>query len=460
MTVIPTDSPDNAVTEVASAAPDKRDSFISRLSTGTGAFNVLGPRKIYYAVAIVLVVASLLLIFLRGFNLGIDFAGGTQITIAPNAGQVLDQTNITDVVNQATGLTDVTPQKVGSNVEITTSLDSTNNQDKGKVDAAVKALVTAFHLPASSVTSSAVSQTWGSEVSKQAVISVIVFLIAVALFIWIRYERRAAVAAVASTIQVMVITAGIYSLVGFELSPSTVIGLLTILGFSLYDTVVVYDKVQENTRGLLSLTRRTYSEAANLGINQTLMRSINTSLIALLPVAGLLIAGIALLGSGTLKDLALVQLIGMIVGAYSSLFVAVPMSVDLRLLEPNIKAHTKRVIAKRESEGLLVDSVGDPIGRTAPVVRTNKSSRARSAAKSTTAKLPSPKPATAAQSAPMVDEAPAMVTVSKPAAAAPTPLVPDMQPGEKPRPGVRPPTAKSKPRPTGKNARPTGKRQR
>ncbi len=462
MTVFPTDSPDDAVIEPASAVPGKRDGFVSRLSTGTGAFNVLRPRKIYYAVGIVLVVASLLLIFLRGFNLGIDFAGGTQITIAPNAGQVLDQSSITSVVNQATGLTDVTPQKVGSNLEVTTSLDSSNPGDKTKVDAAVRALAAAFHLPANSVTSSAVSQTWGSEVSKQAVISVIVFLIAVALFIWIRYERRAAIAAVASTIQVMVITAGIYSLVGFELSPSTVIGLLTILGFSLYDTVVVYDKVQENTRGLLSLTRRSYSEAANLAINQTLMRSINTSLIALLPVAGLLVAGIALLGSGTLKDLALVQLIGMIVGAYSSLFVAVPLSVDLRLLEPNIKAHTKRVVAKRAAEGLLVDAVGDPIGRTAPVVRTNKSGRARSAtAKPTPAKAASLQPTTAAQSAPvMLDEAPATVTIGKPAAVGPTPLISDMQPGEKPRPGVRPPPAKPKPRPTGKNGRTTGKRHR
>ena len=122
--------------------------------------------------------------------------------------------------------------------------------------------------------------------SSQALISVVVFLIAVAIFIWIRYERRAAVAAVTSTIQVMIITAGVYSLVGFEVSPATVIGLLTILGFSLYDTVVVFDKVEENTKGLTSLTRRTYTEAANLAVNQTLMRSINTSLIALLPVAG------------------------------------------------------------------------------------------------------------------------------------------------------------------------------
>ena len=124
----------------------------------------------------------------------------------------------------------------------------------------------------------------------------VVFLVAVAGFLWIRYERRVAVGAVVSVLHDLIITAGIYSLFGFEVTPATVIGLLTILGFSLYDTVVVFDKVQENTKGLTSLTRRTYPEAANLAVNQTLMRSINTSLIALLPVAGLLVAGVAILG--------------------------------------------------------------------------------------------------------------------------------------------------------------------
>ena len=152
------------------------------------------------------------------------------------------------------------------------------------------------------------------------------------------------------------------------------IGLLTILGFSLYDTVVVYDKVQENTKGLTSLTRRTYTEAANLAINQTLMRSINTSLIALLPVAGLLVAGVAILGSGTLKDLALVMLIGMLVGAYSSVFIAVPLAVDLKIRDPMIRAHTARVLAKRKAEGLMVDADGDPIRR---IGRTTGGSRRR-----------------------------------------------------------------------------------
>src|SRR5699024_2163521 len=165
--------------------------------------------------------------------------------------------------------------------------------DATQVTSLKHALTKAFSL-SSDVSDSAVSGTWGSQISIRALISVIVFLIAVALFIWIRYEHRVSIGAVLSVLHDLVVAAGVYALIGFEVAPATVIGLLTILGFSLYDTVVVYDKVEENVKGLTSLLRRTYDEAANMAINQTLMRSINTSLTALLPVAGLLVAGIAL----------------------------------------------------------------------------------------------------------------------------------------------------------------------
>ena len=146
----------------------------------------------------------------------------------------------------------------------------------------------------------------------------------------------------------VLVTAGIYSLVGFEVTPASVIGLLTILGFSLYDTVVVFDKVQENTRGLLGLTRRTYSEAANLAVNQTLMRSINTSLIAVLPVLGLLVIGVWLLGVGTLKDLALVQMVGILAGTASSIFLATPLIVDLTMRRPAYQQQAERVLQRRD----------------------------------------------------------------------------------------------------------------
>lgn len=348
-------------------------SFLSRLSTGTGAFDILGRRRSYYIFSTVLIVASVLFIVLRGFNFGIDFAGGMRLTFQPAAGaNSVEATQVADIVNTATGETTAVSQVVGLQIQVTTG-----ELSQDKVQAAKDALTKAFN-PTDGVSDATVSGTWGAEISERAVLAVVVFLVLVAVLIWIRYERRVALGAVGSTLHDLIVTAGIYAAVAFEVTPATIIGLLTIMGFSLYDTVVVYDKVQENARGLTSLTRRTYPEAANLAINQTLMRSINTSLIALLPVAGLLVAGISL-GSGTLKDLGLVLLVGMLVGAYSSVFLAVPIAVDLKIREPAIKAHTARVLAKRNHDGLIVDADGDPIRR----VGAADGSRAGSAAGAT-----------------------------------------------------------------------------
>ena len=184
----------------------------------------------------------------------------------------------------------------------------------------------------------------------KAIEGLIVFLIVVSIYIAIRYQWRMSAAGILALLHDLVVAAGIYSIVGFEVTPSTVVGLLTILGFSLYDTVVVFDKVAENTKDITAGSRMTYSEAANLAVNQTLMRSINTSLIALLPVAGLLFVGAGILGVGTIKDLALILFVGLASGAYSSLFLATPVVVDLTEREPQYKALTKRVVAKRSSE--------------------------------------------------------------------------------------------------------------
>ena len=354
---------ETATTSATRAEAESHHSFISRLTTGTGAFDVLGRRKYYYLFSSVIVLASILFIVIRGFAFGIDFAGGTQVSFPLPAGESIEsiQTDAASVFAQATGHQPDAVQQVGtgasSQVEIS-SLVLTEPQ----VAAAKAALGKSYNIAVTNISDSQVSNTWGSEITWRAVLAVIIFLIAVAIFIWIRYESRVAVGAVSSVIHDLLVTAGIYAAVGFEVAPATIIGLLTILGFSLYDTVVVYDKVQENSKGLLSLTRRTYPEAANLAVNQTLMRSINTSLIALLPVAGLLVAGVAILGSGTLKDLALVLLVGMLVGAYSSVFVAVPLAVDLKMLDPQLKAHTQRVIAKRKQDAIVVDATGDPLG--------------------------------------------------------------------------------------------------
>jgi preprotein translocase subunit SecF len=375
------------------------------------------------------VVASILLIVFRGFHYGIDFAGGTTLTFQPADGASVSITQVAQTVTSATGVETESVQTVGSQMQVT-SPSLTDDQVT-----AAKAAINAAFSPPGGVSDSAVSETWGSEISQRALLAVVVFLIAVAAFLWIRYEKRMAAGAVVSVLHDLIITAGIYSLVGFEVTPATVIGLLTILGFSLYDTVVVYDKVQENTKGLTSLNRRTYPEAANLAINQTLMRSINTSLIALLPVAGLLVAGVVILGSGTLKDLSLVMLIGMLVGAYSSVFIAVPFAVDLKLRDPAIKTHTARVLAKRKAEGLIVDADGDPIARTGGTAR----------------KVAAP----AAQA----DAAPAAVAPGGTA----TVVRPDLKAGAAPKPGVKPvrPTSKSGPRgKSGPAPKPSGKRTR
>jgi len=195
--------------------------------------------------------------------------------------------------------------------------------------------------------------------------------VAVFAYITIRFEWKMAVAALAALLHDLLITAGIYSIVGFELTPSTVVGLLTILGFSLYDTVVVFDKVRENVRDLGATARMTYDEAANLAVNQTLMRSINTSLISLLPVAGLLFVGAGLLGVGTIKDLALILFVGLAVGGYSSLFLATPMVVELKQREPDVRTLARRVAARRSSasargEQVLVTAPSAP-ARTTPL---------------------------------------------------------------------------------------------
>ena len=177
--------------------------------------------------------------------------------------------------------------------------------------------------------------------------ALVVFLVIVSIYIAIRYERDMALAALAALFFDLLVTAGVYSLVGFEVTPATVIGLLTILGFSLYDSVVVFDKVEENTRGVLHLNKKTYAEQANLAVNQTLMRSINTTVIGVLPVLALMVIAVWLLGVGTLKDLALVQLVGIIVGAYSSIFFATPLLVSIKEKWGPVAAHTKKVHGKR-----------------------------------------------------------------------------------------------------------------
>jgi len=317
-----------------------------RLYVGSGAFDFVGKRKGFYIFFGVLIAACVVSIVFRWFNLGIDFTGGTRVSLpAQGATGAISTAQVTDTFNETLHREPAAVQSVGTGAATTIQIKS-EALDAKEVGELKAALQERFQ-PTGNVSDSAVSASWGGEISQQALIALAVFLVLVTIFLALYFERWMAVAALAALIHDIVVTAGVYSIVGFEVTPATVIGLLTILGFSLYDTVVVFDKVKENTRGLLGLTRRTYGEAANLALNQTLMRSINTSLIAILPVVGLLVVGVGLLGVGTLQDLALVQLTGIIAGAVSSIFLATPILVDLKMRETKFKEQAKRVEARR-----------------------------------------------------------------------------------------------------------------
>jgi len=332
----------------------QKHGVLHNLYVGTGAFDIIGKRKRWYIAFAVLIVICLGSIGIKNFNYGIDFTGGTQIQM-PVKGQTGTATvdGVLQVYKQTLGHDAEQAQTVGSGNSETIQLRSAPLDGtqvvkfKEALFAKFKPLGANGQPTQQAISDSAVSSSWGGDISRQALIALAVFLVLVTIFLTFYFERAMAAAALASLVNDLIITAGVYSIAGFEVTPATVIGFLTILGFSLYDTVVVFDKVRENTRGLLKLTRRTYGEAANLALNQTLMRSINTSLIALLPVLGLLVVGVVLLGVGTLQDLALIQLTGMLVGAVSSIFLATPLVVDLKMRDPKYKLQAERVAQRR-----------------------------------------------------------------------------------------------------------------
>lgn len=292
-------------------------SFLSRLYTGTGAFEVVGRRRLWFGVSGAIVAVAIASIVFRGFTFGIDFKGGTTVSFPRGSTQVAQ---VEDVYYRALGSEPQSVVIVGAGASATVQIRSetlTSDQTAKLRDALFEA--------------------FGPKGTDGH------------LYITVRYERYMTISAITAMLFDLTVTAGVYSLVGFEVTPATVIGLLTILGFSLYDTVIVFDKVEENTHGFQHTTRRTFAEQANLAINQTFMRSINTSLIGVLPVLALMLVAVWLLGVGTLKDLALVQLIGIIIGTYSSIFFATPLLVTLRERTELVRNHTRRVLKRRNS---------------------------------------------------------------------------------------------------------------
>ncbi len=425
----------------------KRNGFGHRLYTGEAGFHFVENRKRLYYVSIALVLASLALFVFKGLNFGIDFAGGNTFQVPGNPSEVsaaksVVQKGLDEATKQAKADSKdpssvapaelATAQVVGTGKN-TSILIKTSSISPPAATAIANSLATAFEsdikarlaaagTPATTqsiqaqVSNNAIDATWGQDVSRKAVIALLVFLVAVSIFLRVRYRMGLVVGALVALLHDLVVTAGIYALVGFEVTPATVIGLLTILGFSLYDTVVVFDKVDENTRGLSSGSRMTFSDATNLAINQTLMRSINTTIISLLPVAALLFVGAGLLGAGTLKDLALVLLIGMAAGAYSSIFLAAPIACDITERRPEFRELAKRVktrenkdARKAEKVAATEDSVVDAeVMRVRQVVTAGVGAKPRPGAKPLVGK-PSArpaKPASPARPAPAARPAP------------------------------------------------------
>jgi len=325
----------------------------ARLYNGEAGVDVVGKRKYYYGVFALIVLTAIITLAFRwgNVNLGIEFEGGTQFTMPAPASASLEE--VADAY-RAAGANVVTQQQFGAGGADTQYLIKAETLSTDATEAATKAaaikaeVAQEFGVPASGISESTISGAWGDQVTKSAIYGALIFLVVVMIYLALALrEWRMSVAALVALLQNLILTATIYLLLNWEITPSTVIGFLTILGFALYDVVVVFDKVRENTRGITGSPNRTYGEAANLAVNQTLMRSINTAVVALLPVGGLLFIGAGLLGAGTLKDLGLVLFIGMLVAVYSSIFLATPVLVDLKESEPRYKLHKQRVLQRR-----------------------------------------------------------------------------------------------------------------
>src|SRR5580692_10088505 len=308
-----------------------------RLYRGEVSFDFVGRKRLWYTISGAILLISAVALLVLHLNFSVDFKGGAVFQFNAPAATVTEvQTAVEDagvsgaIVQQAHG------GPFGWQVE-------TGALTGGQTVNVDNTLASKLGINSASITTDTVGPSWGSQITSKALEALIAFLVVIVIYLTIAFEWKMAIAAFVALIHDLVIATGVYALTGFQVSPATVIGLLTILGYSLYDTVVVFDKVRENTAGLLGGAKSTYSEAANLALNQTLVRSINTSLIALLPVAAILFVGGGLLGAGELKDLALVLFVGMLSGTYSSIFIATPVLADLKEREPQYKALAKRV---------------------------------------------------------------------------------------------------------------------
>jgi len=325
----------------------------ARLHRGEIGYDFVGKRMIWYAVSILITITAIVGLAVRGLNMGIEFQGGAVFTTERTSVSVSQAETYAE---EASGH-DAIVQKLGNGgLRIQVA-----GVDTGKSDQIKEDLAKNLKVDAEKINADLVGPSWGDQVADKAWQGLAIFMVLVVIYLAIAFEWRMAAAALVALIHDITITVGVYALVGFEVTPGTVIGLLTILGYSLYDTVVVFDSLKEQTKDITKQTRWTYSEIADRSINGTLVRSINTTVVALLPVAGLLFIGGGVLGAGMLNDISLSLFVGLAAGAYSSIFIATPLVADFKEREPQMKALRKRVLAKRAAAAAKGESQEAPV---------------------------------------------------------------------------------------------------
>jgi preprotein translocase subunit SecF len=318
--------------------PEKR-SIWWKLYHGETHIHFVGGLKRWAIISGVIIVLGMLSLWQRGLNLGIDFKGGIVWEVPAGDVSVTDAQDALD----DNGLEGVTIQTLTAKDEVRLRVEAAPTDDTAKVQGVTQELAKITGSDIEDVSLNAVGPSWGEEISRKAIRALVVFLILITIYITLRFELRMAIPTLVALIHDVLITVGVYSLAGFEVTPATVIAVLTILGFSIYDGIVVFDKVDENTKLVGTTNRMTYSEMIDLSLNQVLMRSLNTSITALLPVASLLVLGSYILGATTLQEFALALLIGLFAGAYSSIFIASPMLAVLKEREPKYRDIRQRI---------------------------------------------------------------------------------------------------------------------
>jgi preprotein translocase subunit SecF len=345
-------------------------SFGRKIYSGQLSVNFIERRRRWFVIAGVVLLASIAALGIKGLNLGIEFRGGADYTV-PNAQCTVPEARAT-AQQFVAGQPIVTVSAAGTMRVQTEPMDTALSQELSR------ALADTCGVGADTIKSQVVGPTWGGEISAKAFQGVIIFLVLVMLFLTVYFDWRMAIGALVALIFDLVTTTGVYALTGLEVTPATVIGLLTILAYSLYDTVVVFDKVKENTNNVAGQSVITFAEATNLAVNQTVIRSVNTSIVALLPVVAIIVVGGWFLGAGTLLDLAVVLAVGLVAGTFSSIFIAAPVLVELRQRQPEMKALEARVHARRNQAAQKKSStvaVAEPEAPTGPPTITTKAER-------------------------------------------------------------------------------------